>query len=39
MDTLPRELIEIIMSMVPTDDLVTKFRAVNKIYFALSQSL
>jgi KaiC/GvpD/RAD55 family RecA-like ATPase len=39
METIPRELIEIIMSMVPTDDLVTKFRAVNKRYFALSQSL
>lgn len=39
MDTIPRELIEIIASMVLADDLVTKFQAVNKRYFVLSQSL
>jgi len=39
MEELPWEIIEMILAQIPTEELVTTFRAVSKQYFQVSQSL
>jgi hypothetical protein len=39
MEELPWEIVEIILSQIPPEELVTTFRAVSKAYFQVAQSL
>eukprot|EP00029_Vermamoeba_vermiformis_P006756 TRINITY_DN2730_c0_g1_i1.p1 TRINITY_DN2730_c0_g1~~TRINITY_DN2730_c0_g1_i1.p1 ORF type:complete len:523 (-),score=23.08 TRINITY_DN2730_c0_g1_i1:47-1615(-) len=39
MEELPWEIVEMILSQIPTEELVTTFRAVSKQYFQVAQSL